>query len=75
MAMGRRKHERQEAMFISIAELPVTAGHPFYEKLNDARRTIAFYCRVEAVCERFYHEKLGRPDIARWVYFRMLLIG
>jgi transposase len=75
MAMGRRKHERQATMFITIAELPATAGHPFYEKLNDALRAIAFDRRVEEACQRFYHEKLGRPGIAPGVYFRMLLIG
>jgi transposase len=75
MAMGRRKGERQEAMFISIAELPATAGHPFYEKLNEALRAIAFDRRVEEACAQFYHESLGRPGIPPGVYFRMLLIG
>ena len=75
MAMGRREGERQEAMFITIADLPSAGGHPFYEKLNEALRAIEFDRRVESACERFYHEKLGRPGIAPGVYFRMLLIG
>jgi transposase len=75
MAMGRREGERQEALFITIADLPSAAGHPFYEKLNEALRAIEFDREVESACERFYHEKLGRPGIAPGVYFRMLLIG
>ena len=75
MAMGRRSGEQQEPMFIAITELPSTAGHPFYEKLNVALRAIEFDRRVEAACERFYHESLGRPGIPPGVYFRMLLIG
>ena len=75
MAMGRRKSEQQGQMFIAVAELPSTAGHPFYEKLNTALRAIEFDRRAEAACERFYHESLGRPGIAPGVYFRMLLIG
>jgi transposase len=75
MAMGRRSGEQQEPMFIAISELPATAGHPFYEKLNVALRAIEFDRRVEAACERFYHESLGRPGIPPGVYFRMLLIG
>ncbi|MBS0211106.1 MAG: hypothetical protein JSS27_19345 [Planctomycetes bacterium] len=31
--MGKRK-QRQEALFILAAELPKSAGHPFYQKLN-----------------------------------------
>lgn len=75
MAMGRRKTEQQGSMFIAVAELPSTAGHPFYEKLNEALRALEFDRRVESACERFYHEKLGRPGIPPGVYFRMLMVG
>ena len=35
MAMGTRKQgERQEDLWIAKADLPRTAGHPFYERLN-----------------------------------------
>ena len=34
MAMGKRKTEKQEALFIVAADLPRTPAHPFYEKLN-----------------------------------------
>jgi len=75
MAMGRRKSEQQGTMFVAVAELPSTAGHPFYEKLNAALRALGFDRRVESACARFYHEKLGRPGIPPGVYFRMLMVG
>lgn len=75
MAMGRRRVERQESMFVAVADLVSSGGHPFYESLNQTLRAIDFDRRVEAECERFYHEKLGRPGIAPGVYFRMLMIG
>lgn len=75
MAMGRRKGEQQGQMFIATADLPATAGHPFYERLNAALRAIEFDRRCEEACAKFYHEKLGRPGIAPGVCVRMLLIG
>ena len=75
MSMGRRKGEDQGQMFIAISDLPSTAGHPFYEKLNEALRALGFDAKVEAACQKFYHESVGRRGIAPGVYFRMLLIG
>jgi len=74
MAMGQRKGEMQGQMFIAVADLPATAGHPFYEKLNHALRALAFDRQVEAQCQRFYAD-CGRNSIPPGVYFRMLLIG
>jgi transposase len=74
MAMGTRSGQTQDALFVVTADLPSTAGHPFYEKLNVALRAIEFDRRLEAACERFYDEK-GRRGIPPGVYFRMLLIG
>jgi transposase len=68
MAMGKRSGQSQEALFV------VTAGHPFYEKLNVALRAIEFDRRLEEACEPLYDEK-GRRGIPPGVYFRMLLIG
>ncbi len=34
MALGRRKTERQMAMWIAAGELPRSQGHVFYQKLN-----------------------------------------
>jgi len=75
MSMGHRKGENQGQMFIAISELPSTAGHPFYEKLNEALRALGFDATVEAACQKFYHESVGRKGIPPGVYFRMLLIG
>ena len=33
MAMGKRK-QQQEELFIMADQLPRSAGHPFYQKLN-----------------------------------------
>jgi transposase len=74
MSMGRRKSEMQGQMFIAVADLPATAGHPFYEKLNQALRALEFDRQVEAQCQRFYAD-CGRNSIPPGVYFRMLLIG
>lgn len=75
MSMGRRKPEIQGQMFVAVADLPSVAGHPFYEKLNEALRALAFDRQVEAQCRKFYREDVGRNSIPPGVYFRMLLIG
>jgi transposase len=74
MSMGRRKGEMQGQMFIAVADLPATAGHPFYEKLNQALRALEFDRQVEGQCQKFYAD-CGRHSIPPGVYFRMLLIG
>ena len=75
MSMGRRPAESQGQMFVAVADLPAAAGHPFYQKLNQALRAMAFDRNVEELCGKFYDQSLGRPGIAPGVYFRMLLIG
>jgi transposase len=62
-------------MFVAVCDLPATAGHPFYLKLNEAFRAMEFDRRVEEQCGKFYDQALGRPGIAPGIYFRMLLIG
>ena len=38
MAMGkRRRRGRQQSMWVATADLPQSAGHPFYERLNRDR--------------------------------------
>jgi transposase len=74
MSMGHRKSEMQGQMFIAVADLPATAGHPFYEKLNQALRALEFDRQVEGQCQKFYAD-CGRNSIPPGVYFRMLLIG
>jgi transposase len=76
MAMGTRKQqERQEDLWIAAAELPRSAGHPFYERLNELLEQAGFDRFVEERCRRFYAAKMGRPSLAPGVYFRLLLIG
>ena len=76
MAMGTRKQgERQEDLWIAKADLPRTAGHPFYERLNGLLEEAGFDGFVEERCRRFYAEKMGRPSLAPGVYFRLLLMG
>src|ERR1017187_4234468 len=75
MSMGHRKPESQGQMFIAISDLPIMAGHQFYEKLNHGLWAIEFDRRVEARCREFYKESVGRRSIPPGVYFRMLLIG
>jgi transposase len=76
MAMGtRRKRRRQESLWISVAELPSTAAHPFYQRLNDILDDAGFDAFVEQACETFYARTMGRPSLAPGIYFRLLLIG
>jgi transposase len=76
MAMGTRKQqERQEDLWIAAAELPQSAGHPFYGRLNELLEEAAFDGFVEERCRRFYAVKMGRPSLAPGVYFRLLLMG
>jgi len=75
MAMGKRQAGRQEDLWIVAAELPQGPGHPFYRRLNDLLAAHGFDAFVEGLCQKFYHDSLGRPGIPPGVYFRMLLIG
>ena len=75
MAMGNRKTERQQEMWIAATDLPEAPGHPFYRKLNVLLNENGFDPFVEGVCREFYHDELGRPSVPPGVYFRMLLIG
>jgi transposase len=74
MALGRRNEERQGEFWIATQQLPRSAGHVFYEKLNELLAEGAFDEWVETLCEPYY-AKCGRPGIPPGVYFRMLLIG
>ena len=74
MALGKRKHQQQEA-WVATTELPRSPGHPFYKKLNQLLAEAGFDEWIETVCEPYYAETLGRPSIPPGTYFRMLLIG
>jgi len=75
MAMGSRKQEEQQDLWVPTAAMPAAPGHPFYRRLNDLLREQRFDAFAEDLCQRFYHQHLGRPGIPPGVYFRMLLIG
>jgi transposase len=74
--MGRRgKRMRQEQLWTPTAELPVSAGHPFYERLNGLLDEKKFDDFAEDLCLGFYAEKMGRPGLAPGIYFRLLMVG
>jgi len=76
MAMGRRrKLIRQEQLWTPTDALPVSASHPFYQKLNQVLDERRFDEVVERMCERFYAETLGRPGLVPGIYFRLLMVG
>lgn len=75
MAMGKRKTERQQELWIAAPDVPTPAAEPFYRKLNEVLDQEDFDPFVEGLCQRFYHEEIGRPSIPPGVYFRMLLLG
>jgi len=77
MAMGKRKLQRQEALFVATDSLAGSPAHPFYRKLNELLAEADFDRWIEARCGRYYatEEKRGQPSIPPGVYFRMLLVG
>ena len=75
MAMGKRTMERQQELWVATMDIPQAPGHPFYRKLNQLLAEHGFDPLVEGLCQKFYHDDLGRPSIPPGVYFRMLLIG
>jgi transposase len=76
MAMGRRrKRVRQEGLWTPTAALPVSASHPFYERLNQILDEKRFDEYVEVICEPFYAGEVGRPGLSPGIYFRLLMVG
>ncbi|MGH8132433.1 MAG: transposase [Steroidobacteraceae bacterium] len=74
MALGRREAVQAE-MFVAAKDLPRSPGHVFYAKLNVLLAEADFDRRVEALCEPYYADDVGRPGIPPGLYFRMLFIG
>jgi transposase len=74
MALGRREAVQAE-MFVAATELPRSPGHVFYTKLNALLAEADFDRRVEALCEPYDADDVGRPGVAPGVYFRMLFVG
>jgi transposase len=75
MAMGKRPRDRQPTMWVPTTELPTSASHPFYARLNQLLRDRGFDDFAEARCAAFYAAAMGRPGLAPGIYFRLLLVG
>ena len=71
----RRRRARQSTMWVATTDLPRSAGHPFYERLNRVLDDADFDTFVEAQCAQFYADGVGRPSLAPGRYFRLLLLG
>jgi transposase len=75
MAMGKRKrHAKQASMWVATQDLPRSAAHPFYTRLNQILDEHDFDGFVEGLCQQFYAGE-GRPGLPPGRYFRLLLIG
>ena len=61
-------------MWVATQDLPRSAAHPFYARLNQILDQHEFDAYVEGLCERFYAAE-GRPGLPPGRYFRLLLIG
>lgn len=75
MAMGKRQREQQRSLFISAVDLPRSASHPFYRKLNEVLSAGGFDDYVESLCGKYYADGVGRPSLAPGIYFRCMLVG
>lgn len=75
MSMGKRKRDRQPAMWVTTTDLPTAASHPFVRRLHQLLREHGFDDFVEAQCAGFYAATMGRPGLPPGIYFRLLLIG
>jgi transposase len=76
MAMGkRRRRPKRMPMWIATQDLPRSAAHPFYVRLNQILDRANFDGFVEGLCQRFYADEIGRPGLPPARYFRLLLIG
>ena len=71
----RRRRARQKTMWVASTDLPQSAGHPFYERLNRVLDDADFDAFVEGRCAPFYADGVGRPSLAPGRYFRLLLLG
>ena len=74
--MGKKPAARQPSpMWVTTADLPTSAGHPFFERLNQVLEEAGFDAFVEGLCAVFYASRLGRPSLRPGRYFRLLFIG
>src|SRR5271167_458256 len=71
----RTRQSEQGSLWVAMASLPKSPGHPFYTRLNALLDADDFDGFVEGQCARFYAPVMGRPSLAPGRYFRLLLIG
>jgi hypothetical protein len=62
-------------MWVATQDLPRTAAHTFYARLNQILDHHDFDGYVEGLCQRFYADEIGRRGLPPGRYFRLLLIG
>ena len=62
-------------MWVATQDLPRSAAHPFYTRLNQILDTADFDRYIERLCQPFYADDVGRPGLPPGRYFRMLLLG
>jgi transposase len=62
-------------MWVATQDLPRSAAHPFYRRLNRVLDEAQFDAFVEGACATFYADVMGRPSLAPGRYFRLLLLG
>ena len=74
--MGKKPAARPGSrLWVTTADLPTNAGHPFFERLNRVLEEAGFDAFVEGLCAVFYAARLGRPSLRPGQYFRLLFIG
>jgi hypothetical protein len=61
-------------MWVTTQDLPRSAAHPFYARLNQILEQHDFDGYVESLCQRFYATD-GRPGLPPGRCFRLLPIG
>jgi transposase len=59
---------------VATQDLPRSAAHPFYARLNQILDDHHFDEFVERLCQRFYADE-GRSGLPPGRYFRLLLTG
>ena len=62
-------------MWVATQDLPRSAAHPFYARLNRVLDKAGFDVFVEGACATFYAPVIGRPSLAPGRYVRLLLLG
>ncbi len=54
MAMGKRKRQQQQSLWVETDCLARGPGHPFYVRLNHLLDEVGFDAFVEGQCARYY---------------------